>query len=97
MNRIKGFHAKGVFVFEPIREEENLRRWDGEALPLRQKATLLRDLDRGGQALSRAVALRDARRFASGGGAESVSGPQVKRYPRVGLRLTRRIRAGGYN
>ena len=78
VNQIRGLLATGVFVVEPIRKEEKLRRWDGEALPPRQKATLLRELDRGGQALGRAVALRGAQRFASGGGTESVSGPQAR-------------------
>jgi transposase len=52
VNRIKGLLAtQGVFVFEPIHKDrrqavEKLRRWDGQALPPRLKATLLRELDR---------------------------------------------------
>ena len=52
VNRIKSLLAtQGVFVFEPIRKDrrkrvEQLRRWDGQALPPRLKAQLLRELDR---------------------------------------------------
>jgi transposase len=52
VNRIKGLLAtQGVFVFEPIRKDrrqalEKLRRWDGQVLPPRLKAALLREIDR---------------------------------------------------
>jgi transposase len=52
VNRIKGLLAtQGVFAFIPLRRDrrkrlEQLRRWDGQPLPPRLKAQLLRELDR---------------------------------------------------
>jgi transposase len=52
VNRIKGLLAtQGVFAFIPLRQDrrkrvEQLRRWDGQPLPPRLKAQLLRELDR---------------------------------------------------
>jgi transposase len=52
VNRIKGLLAtQGVFSFEPTRKDrrkrlEELRRWDGQPLPPRLKAELVREIDR---------------------------------------------------
>lgn len=52
VNRIKGLLAtQGVFGFEPTRKDrrkrlEELRRWDGQPLPPRLKAELVREIDR---------------------------------------------------
>jgi transposase len=52
VNRIKGLLAtQGIFEFEPMRKQrreriEELRCWDGQPLPPRLKAELLRELER---------------------------------------------------
>jgi transposase len=52
VNRIKGLLAtQGIFEFQPLRKYhrerlEELRRWDGQPLPPRLKAELLRELQR---------------------------------------------------
>ena len=67
VNRIKGLLAtQGVFVFEPIRKNrrqalEQLRRWDGQALPPRLKTALLRELDRLELVMSQLAAVEGER------------------------------------
>jgi transposase len=67
VNRIKGLLAtQGVSDFEPIRKGrrqrlEKLRRWDGEPLPSRLKAELLRELDRMELVMSQLAALEAER------------------------------------
>ena len=67
VNRIKGLLAtQGVFDFEVIRQDrrkhfDKLRRWDGEPLPPRLKAELLREFDRLELVLSQ-IAVLEAER-----------------------------------
>jgi transposase len=67
VNRIKGLLAtQGVLDFEPIRKShrkqlEQLRRWDGQALPPRLKAELTRELNRLELVISQVAAVEDER------------------------------------
>jgi transposase len=67
VNRIKGLLAtQGVFVFEPIRKDhrkqlQQLRGWDGQALPPRLKAELTRELNRLELVIAQVAAVEDER------------------------------------
>jgi len=67
VNRIKGLLAtQGILSFEPMLKNrrkrlEELRRWDGQPLPLRLKTELLRELDRLELVISQLAALEKER------------------------------------
>lgn len=67
VNRIKGLLAtQGVFGFEPMRKGQRkqlqqLRGWDGQALPPRLKAELTRELNRLELVIAQVAAVEDER------------------------------------
>jgi transposase len=67
VNRIKGLLAtQGVFGFEPMRKDhrtqlEQLRGWDGQALPPRLRAELTRELNRLELVISQVATVEEER------------------------------------
>jgi len=109
VNRIKGLLAtQGVFGFEPMRKSdrkqlEQLRGWDGQALPPRLRAELTRELNRLELVISQVAAVEDERDRAlktkqhpapSIRASEATAGPQPAATEHAG-RLLLRLRSIG--